>query len=354
MSQVTIVMGVKNGEKYLANAIESILNQRGVDLELFVMNDGSTDRTGQILQEFAVADSRLHVFEQENRGLGQSLNSLIKSSKSPFIARMDADDISLPWRLHDQIQYLDNNPDVGLVGSWVAFLGADGDIRGCQCFPDSNKWLTGQLQVGRNVIVHSSVMMRRSVLEKLEGPYRFKLVQDYDLWLRISEISKVGMTKRVSVLTRWHAEQVSGKRYAQRRLLHEQIQKLGKMRRSGRMEETTPLEIEAKISATENFGKSFDISEEWYEAMSAVYRRDIGEARRLFAIEGKKQGKLAKKARLWQSVLTIPLASHWLPLFFSPLKYMVNIETAIDSEDLKMLELILRDLRSENESGYAQ
>jgi len=341
MRDVSVVMGVKNGQRYLERAVTTVLGQNDVDLELLVMDDGSTDATGAILANIAERDPRLRVFTQKNRGLGASLNTLIAESDTPLIARMDADDLSLPWRLADQVAYLRSRTEVQMVGTWAAFLGPDGLVRGCQCYPDDDRWLGGQLLAGRNVFVHSSMMMRRSALDRLEGPYRFRFVQDYDLWLRIAELGPVGMVKRVGLVSRWHGARVSGRTFTARRHLHESILALARERRQTGAETMTPTDLEAAAFAAAEEGSVPDIDESWYDAMSAVYRRDFRIAARLFGEAANKGGPLAAKAKRWRLALTLPFSRLWLPRVFSPLRYMIEAENSLSDGDHSILEGML-------------
>jgi glycosyltransferase involved in cell wall biosynthesis len=101
---------VYNGERFLREAVESILNQTFEDFEFIIINDGSTDRTGEILNSYK--DERLKIFNQPNRGLTKSLNRALKLSQGKYIARQDADDISEPNRLEVQVTYLEFHPEV--------------------------------------------------------------------------------------------------------------------------------------------------------------------------------------------------------------------------------------------------
>ena len=108
-------MPVYNGEKYLQEAIESILNQTFKDFEFIIINDGSTDKTLEIIKSFT--DPRIKLITQENRGIIYSLNKGITESRGKYIARMDADDISLPERLEKEYRFLEQNPNYGIVGT---------------------------------------------------------------------------------------------------------------------------------------------------------------------------------------------------------------------------------------------
>ncbi|GEM_PF-1163721 len=341
MAEISVLMGVFNGERFLREAILSLLAQREVDLEILVMDDGSTDGSAMLLAEIAAANPRVRVFRQENEGLASALNALIKRSEAPFLARMDADDISLPWRFADQLKYMTDHPEVAMAGTWTAFLGPDGRVRGCQCYPDDSKWLTGQLFAGRNVFVHSSMILRRSALEELDGPYRFRIVQDYDLWLRIAERHAVGMVERVGLVSRWHEERISGRKFDERRRLHHSIVERSRERRSEIPEAVTPavMEAEARAGATSN--ELSVVDSVWYDAMTALYARDFKAAASSFAEVGGREGALAAKARRWRTVVSLPGASWWLPRLFRPLRFMKTAEEAMSAADRQEMTAIV-------------
>src|SRR5438128_1485891 len=112
---VSVVTSVYNGERYLLPSLESVLGQQGVDLELVVVNDGSTDRTGQILDDLASRDNRLRVLHQTNRGLTEALARGCSEARGRYIARHDADDLSLPGRLRRQQRLLDGDPGLSMA-----------------------------------------------------------------------------------------------------------------------------------------------------------------------------------------------------------------------------------------------
>ncbi len=186
MPKVTVLMSVYNGEKYLREAINSILNQTFKDFEFLIINDGSTDRTAEILQSYQ--DSRIKITNNEkNIGLTKSLNKGLKMAKSEYIARMDADDRSFPKRLGEEVELLDTNPKVGLVGTCYEITDEDDKSFGIAKCPITDKEIRRRLLEG-NAFGHGSVMFRRECIDNI-GSYRpeFRYGQDFDLFLRISE-----------------------------------------------------------------------------------------------------------------------------------------------------------------------
>ena len=117
---LSVAMSVYNGERFLAEAVESILSQSFGDFEFLILDDGSHDGTRDILAEYGGRDPRIRVILRENRGLVASLNQLIGEARAPLVARMDADDISHRDRFSRQLAFLAGNPDYGVIGSWCA------------------------------------------------------------------------------------------------------------------------------------------------------------------------------------------------------------------------------------------
>lgn len=207
--KVSVIMSVYNGEKYLREAVESILNQTFRDFEFIIINDGSTDKSGEILEEYAKKDSRVRLSHQENMGLTKSLNRAIRLAKGEYIARMDADDISLPQRLEKQVRFLNKNPEIVLVGTGYYEIDASGKIIGRKTPPSSLSELK-KILVKYNPFFHASVVIRRKVLEKV-GLYDEKMIyaQDYDLWLRIGGKFKVANLPYILMKKRYTEKMLS-------------------------------------------------------------------------------------------------------------------------------------------------
>lgn len=185
MACLTVLMAVRNGERTVGEAVESILGQSFTDFEFLVVNDGSTDGTAAALASFD--DERLTVVENEGRrGLTWSLNHGLALTSSDYVARQDADDRSAPERLLRQVEFLDSHPDVALVGTWYRKIDEQGCVLASQQLPVHSTDLRWHL-IFYSPFVHSAVMLRRSALESV-GMYDESLgyAQDYDLWCRIA------------------------------------------------------------------------------------------------------------------------------------------------------------------------
>ncbi len=217
---VSVIMSVYNGERYLAEAIRSILDQTFTDFEFLIVDDGSSDRSAAIMDDFAARDSRIRVIRQENRGLIASLNRLLHEARAPLVARMDADDISLPARLDRQMIFLREHPDHGVVGTNTHDLDEEGTILECTDLHPLDHGEIATAVEHRSPICHPSVMMRRDAILAVGGyrnPYRH--CEDYDLWLRLLERTRLANLPDRLLLYRRSPAQVS--------VQHELDQKVG-------------------------------------------------------------------------------------------------------------------------------
>ncbi|MFH2203929.1 MAG: glycosyltransferase [Elusimicrobiota bacterium] len=197
--RVTVLMTVYNDEKFLGSAIESVLRQTFKDFELLIIDDGSTDRCGKILRAYAGKDERIRVIKQENQGTTAAANRGLAAARGRYIARLDSDDISFPFRLQTEVDYLDRHPDVALVGGGSEIIDDAGAVIGVRNIAAQS---AGKTLRHRCIFQQSDVMFRRDTALKVGG-YRekFQNAQDYDLWLRISEVAEV--EKLHTVLGQW-------------------------------------------------------------------------------------------------------------------------------------------------------
>jgi len=186
---VSVVMSVYNGEQYLKYAIDSILNQVFKDFEFIIVNDSSTDETETIIKSYK--DSRIiYLKNEKNNGQTESLNRGIRISKGVYVARMDQDDISLPERLSTQVEFMEQNHNVAVVGTWHQEIDSKNRlIRKCRfpTKPSVKVRLLFSRLVGWACISHPTVMVRAKMLSDI-GYYdpRYHNCQDHDLWIRVS------------------------------------------------------------------------------------------------------------------------------------------------------------------------
>ncbi len=188
---VSVVMSVYNGAKYLSESIESILSQRGVALEFIVVDDGSTDESGRIVQEYSRKDDRVKYFHQGNQGLTKALIKGCDSAQGKYIARQDVGDISLPDRLIKQLDCINRNPGSAFVSCGTRFVGPQGEVL-YDVIQDpaeaTTRLLTLNLDEIRGPSSHPSTIFPRHLYKKAGG-YRsaFYFAQDLDLWVRLAE-----------------------------------------------------------------------------------------------------------------------------------------------------------------------
>ena len=209
MPKVSVLMPVYNGQQYLKQAIDSVLLQTFSDFELVLVDDGSTDKSAEIISNYR--DKRIqYVANALNMGLASARNRAIEVSNGEYLAWLDSDDISLPNRLRDQVKFLDNHPAIALCGTWVRTIGMHANqvwkyssdpstVRACMLFIDP--------------IATSAAMVRRECLEDedLWFDLRYSTAEDYDMWERISRNNGVCNIPKVLTLYRLHSKQTSKK-----------------------------------------------------------------------------------------------------------------------------------------------
>lgn len=182
---ISVIMPVYNAEKHIKQSIESVLSQTYESFEFIIIDDGSTDASCNIVRSFS--DPRIKLYQQDHRGVADSLNKGIALSTTDIIARQDADDISHPERFEKQFDFLSINKDVGLLGTSANLINDKGDTIKSLDFPCDNDALQKYIK-NANPFIHGSVFMRKKCLKSV-GLYRqqFLLAQSYDMWLRLSE-----------------------------------------------------------------------------------------------------------------------------------------------------------------------
>lgn len=189
--RVSVVMSVYNGEAYLKQAVDSILEQSFRNLEFIVVDDASQDHSVQILNDIAVHDNRLLVLRNEvNLGLTRSLNRGLAAARGQYFARMDADDLSLPERLASQVEFLDRYPEIGIVGSGARLIEENGNIIKEIIPPTGNEEIQAELLI-KNHFGHPEIMARTSVLREIGGyDENLRYAQDYELWSRLKTVTR--------------------------------------------------------------------------------------------------------------------------------------------------------------------
>ncbi len=207
---VSVLMGVRDGAPWVRDAVASVLAQTLADLELIVVDDGSTDATAGLLAAFD--DPRLRVERRPRQGLTPALNHALAAARAPLVARLDADDLAAPERLARQAGFLAAHPGIGVVGSAAREVDAEGRVLRVVTPPADDAAIRRAL-IRRNPMVHSSVTMRRASLEAVGGyDARFDIAQDYDLWMRLAAVTRLANLPEALVVRRLVAGRVSAVR----------------------------------------------------------------------------------------------------------------------------------------------
>jgi glycosyltransferase involved in cell wall biosynthesis len=211
--KITVVMPVYNGEKHLDTAIKSILSQTFTNFEFVIVDDGSTDSSVEIINSYQ--DQRIKLIQNNvNLGIPTTRNKCLQESSGEYIAVLDCDDYAYPSRLAEQLEFMENNPDFGMVGSWVELMDENGDLTGKVWHEEESDQRIACRLLFYNYFAHSSILMRRSAIEAVEingEVYRkdYPTAQDYDLWVRISKKFKVWNIPKVLIKYRVHSNCIS-------------------------------------------------------------------------------------------------------------------------------------------------
>jgi glycosyltransferase involved in cell wall biosynthesis len=219
---ISVAMPVYNGERYLCEAIDSILNQTFSDFELIIIDDGSTDNSLQVLQAYQKLDPRIHLIARENRNLATTLNDIIDLANGKWIARMDQDDIALPQRFERQLDWLEQT-GADICGSWVKLFGTR-DQRILK-HPQRDDAIKMEMLFS-TPFAHPTVMMRTQLVKKLRYDKVWEKCEDYDLWERAARAGwKMSNVQEVLLLYRQHLTQITTHTFNQNQILSQHIKR---------------------------------------------------------------------------------------------------------------------------------
>jgi glycosyltransferase involved in cell wall biosynthesis len=208
--KVSILMAVYNGEKYLHESISSILNQTFQNFEFLIIDDGSTDATLEIIRKYIQQDSRIRLYANSHHGLIESLNYGLLHASGEYIARMDADDLSLSSRLEKQVDFLDNHLNIGVCGCWIRLIGSGIDQDNIYEYPISPPVIRCRM-LFENPIPHPGVMFRTSILREHKLSYNsdYPHAEDYELFSRCSQVTELYNLPEALLCYRIHGNQVT-------------------------------------------------------------------------------------------------------------------------------------------------
>jgi len=203
--KISVLLPCYNAEKYIKDSIDSILAQTYQNIEFIIIDDGSTDLSLSIIKSLAATDPRIQFFSRENRGLAKTLNQGIDIASGRYIARMDQDDIAHPERLQKQFAFMENNPHVGVCGTWAQTFGTKSRLLK---MPVTNNEIKARLFF-ESPFVHPAVMIRKDVLHHFKLYYRVVVAEDYDLWSRASKFCEYHNLPEVLLDYRIHPTQIT-------------------------------------------------------------------------------------------------------------------------------------------------
>ena len=203
---ISVLLCTYNDEKYIYKAVKSILDQTFEDFEFIIINDGSTDRTLEILKQFD--DKRIILIDKPNTGLTDSLNLGVSKAKSNWIARMDGDDISIKTRFEEQIKYI--KEDVAVIGTQCKFIDEEGNQIAKVSLPLTHDEILKKGTSFSTMFIHPSVLINKELLLKSGGYDEYiNSAEDLDLWLKLSHYGKLVNIDSVLLKYRKHQNQIS-------------------------------------------------------------------------------------------------------------------------------------------------
>jgi glycosyltransferase involved in cell wall biosynthesis len=229
----SVIMPVRNGAEWLAEAVASVRAQDFGDFEFLIVDDGSDDGTAAMLSSLAADDRRVRLLRQPPQGIVAALNNAIVAARGPYLARLDADDRARPDRLGRQFAFMQAHPEIGLVGTFAERIDAAGNVVGRLAPPTGHTGLERVLR-RTNPFIHSSVMMRTALVRRLGG-YRaaFRAAEDYDLWLRMAETGGVANLADYLTQYRQHGSNLSRRDAIRQSFSVQLAQRSAAARRSG-------------------------------------------------------------------------------------------------------------------------
>jgi len=210
---VSVLMPAWNAERWIREALDSILFQSFEDWELVAVDDGSTDGTAAILREYAGRDPRVRAYSLGfNAGVVQALNTGVWMCHAPLVARQDADDFSAPGRLGAQKEFMDLNPGVAVVGAWARVVGEDGEDKGAIAHPELSGPDVRRALKSCCALVHGSAMFRKAVVLQAggySGDLCFRHAEDFELWVRLAKSHELRNMPEFLYFHREHPARVS-------------------------------------------------------------------------------------------------------------------------------------------------
>jgi len=212
MPQISVLMLAYNADKYIYDSIQSILKQSFEDFELIVYNDGSTDRTSEVVK--GIFDPRIRFIDNKvNMGLSHARISSLKEAKCKYVAILDSDDLSFPDRLEVQFDFMEKHPEVALCGGNAVLIDGHGNSKNKKLHKTYKKQDLKAILFFNNIFVNSSIIFRREIVNKLGGYHDMAPVEDYELFVRIADRHPIFTFNRALVYYRIHDNNISQKKH---------------------------------------------------------------------------------------------------------------------------------------------
>jgi glycosyltransferase involved in cell wall biosynthesis len=274
---VSVVMVTRNVDRFLSEAIESILEQTFHDFEFIIADFGSTDKSKDIASSYAAKDSRISFVRIPNCSLAKARNAVCALATGRYIAIQDADDISLPNRLKLEVDFMEQHPEVGLLGGAVHRIDQNGKfLSAADHYPTEDQAIRLQLKEWNTFCQPSVVMLRRAFVHV--GGYRaaYPNSEDYDLWLRISEYYQCANLKEIVLKYRIHPHQMTMRKRSEQILCTLAAQASASLRRAGKPDpmasanEITPMLL-AAMGVSENI-QITKLAEGYFSSISQMYK----------------------------------------------------------------------------------
>lgn len=228
--RVTVIMATYNAMPYLESAVQSILDQTYADFRMLIVDDGSTDESKSYLD--SITDPRVEVLTQANQGQQAASNAALARCQSEFIARMDADDVAAPNRLEKQIEFLDSNPDVGVLGSQFRYLGSLKSGVSSE-LPCEHEQIFDDLINNRHSVCNTTTMVRAELFSTVGQFWEHNISEDWDWFLRAGEKTKLANLPDALLDVRIHSGSINARRMVESQLYNEYAAELCRLRQSG-------------------------------------------------------------------------------------------------------------------------
>lgn len=235
---MTVVMTVYNAMPYLPAAVDSILQQTLSDFKMVIVNDGSTDKSGDYLD--SIRDPRVKIFTQENQGQQAAANFAISKCDTEFVSRMDADDIASEDRLQKQVAFLRDNPNVGMVGGQFEYIGRKRTGRKSE-LPCDHETIYHELIHNRHAVCNATTAFRTDLFRRLGGYWEHNISEDWDFFLRAAEEMEIANLPDVVLGFRFHPGSINGRRMVESQLHNEYACELARRRNNNQ----PPIEYDA-------------------------------------------------------------------------------------------------------------